>query len=238
LGRRLAKSCYPHHVFTGLVETTGTLSAKREAPGGIRLGIEHALGDLELGESIAVNGVCLTVVSSERVDQLTHRFEADVSTETMRVTTLGEARLSQRLNLERALGLGDRIGGHWVSGHVDGVLLVQALDPSGDALAVEFRAPEELLRYVAPKGSVTVDGVSLTVNRVSSQGFSVMLIPHTRMVTTLGELALGSRVNFEVDLLARYVCRYLELVQGCDRPAEPRGEGSSFAATLKRSGFM
>jgi len=218
-------------VFTGLVETTGTLRTRREAPGGVRLAVEHTLGRLELGESIAVSGVCLTVVGSEQVDERSHRFEADVSTESLRVTTLGDARPGQRVNLERALALGDRLGGHWVSGHVDGVLSVESLEPSGDALAADFGAPTELLRFVAPKGSVTIDGVSLTVNHVSSRGFGVMLIPHTLKVTTLGELVVGARVNCEVDWIARYVCRYLELQQGSL-------EGSSFEATLKRNGFM
>jgi riboflavin synthase len=171
----------------------------------MRLVVEHSLGELSLGESVAVNGVCLTVVSFGPGE-----FHVDASSETLRVTTLGRAEPGARLNLERALEVGDRLGGHFVSGHVDGLAAVQSIVPSGDAVQVRFRAPTELLAFIAPKGSVTLDGVSLTVNAVVADEFDVMLIPHTRAVTNLGELAPGTHSNLEVDLLARYVARYLE----------------------------
>ncbi len=202
---RRRKSCYPcKAVFTGLVESMGTLRERDTTASGVRLAIEHTLGPLELGESVAVSGVCLTVVSSDAA-----RFSVDVSRETLEVTTLQGAQPGSRLNLERALCLGDRLGGHMVSGHVDGVACVTSLEPDGDAVHVRFQAPAQLSSFIAAKGSITLDGVSLTVNHVEADGFDVMLIPHTRAVTTLGELRVGARANLEIDVLARYVVRYL-----------------------------
>jgi riboflavin synthase len=198
----------------------------------MRLGIQHPLGKLELGESVAINGVCLTVVESN-----TTRFVVDVSQETLQVTALSRASTGGELNLERALRLGDRLGGHLVSGHVDGLAQVRSLQQAGQASAVEFSAPTALLVFVATKGSVTLDGVSLTVNRVQDDGFEVMLIPHTRAVTTLGKLAIGSQVNLEVDLLARYVCRYLDM-RGQSPSLRPGAASAGLEEALKRSGLM
>jgi riboflavin synthase len=149
-----------------------------------------------------VDGVCLTVAALDAAS-----FHADVSQETLRVTTLGEKPPGSRVNLEPALRAGDSLGGHWVSGHVDGVAVVLATAPEARSLRVDFAAPAPLARYIARKGSVTLDGVSLTVNEVEGVRFSVNLIPHTLEVTTLGALAKGVRVNLEIDLLARYVER-------------------------------
>lgn len=205
----------------------GTLTGRQRTREGVRLAIAQELGQLELGESVAVNGVCLTVVHQDA-----RTFAADASTETLRVTSLGQLAIGARVNLERALRLGDRLGGHLVSGHVDGIGSVVSLTPNGDAVSVRFQAPEQLRVYIAAKGSITVDGVSLTVNRVFDDGFDVMLIPHTRAATTLGELASGFQVNLEVDLLARYVLRCLQFGRS------EEGARETLAEALERSGMM
>jgi len=200
------ESCYPVRVFTGLVEAMGTLRRRSNTRTGAELTLEHAFGELTLGESISVNGVCLTVTAFDRTS-----FQVEASEETLRVTSLANLQPGAKLNLERALRLGDRLGGHIVSGHVDGIAVVRALRPIGDSVRVTLAPPAELRLYLAPKGSATLDGVSLTINEVDHDGFQVMLIPHTRAVTTLGALTVGSNVNLEVDVLARYVCHYLSV---------------------------
>lgn len=171
------------------------------------------LGALVLGESIAVNGACLTVVADHG-----GTFEADVSAETLAKTTLGELLPGAEVNLERSLKVGDRLGGHLVAGHVDGVARVLDITASGDARQIAFEAPEALAPFIAAKGSVAIDGVSLTVNGVEGRRFEVMLIPHTLAVTNLKHLGPGSRVNLEVDLVARYVVRYLTATRGSSAP--------------------
>lgn len=192
-------------VFTGLVETTGELSRRERRGPGMRLVVGTDLGPLSMGESIAVSGACLTVVAFD-----SKGFEVDVSLETADKTTLGRVPLGSRVNLERSLGVGDRLGGHLVTGHVDGVAKVLAVETVGEAWRVVVAPPAELMRFVAPKGSVTLDGVSLTVNGARADDFDVMLIPHTRTVTNLDRLAPGTELNMEVDLIARYVIRHLE----------------------------
>jgi riboflavin synthase len=192
-------------VFTGIVAATGRVLSQRKTSSGVRLALEAALGTLTTGESVSVNGVCLTALAPSGAG-----FEADVSVETLDKTTLGRLAPGALLNLERSLTLADRLGGHWVTGHVDGIARVAALEPTGEATRVELECAPGLLRYVAKKGSVALDGVSLTVNEVSPATFSVMLIPHTLAVTTLGQLAPGSLLNLEVDVLMRYVARWLE----------------------------
>jgi riboflavin synthase len=196
-------------MFTGLVREIGTIRKlePRDGNGGrdLRLAIgfrEIDRNRLGLGASICVDGVCLTVA-----DLGADSFTADVSGETLRVTTLGGKAEGSRVNLEPSLRVGDELGGHWVSGHVDGVAKVLALDRDARSLRVLLVAPPELARYVARKGSVTLDGVSLTVNEVDGVNFSINLIPHTLEVTTLGSLAKGSRLNLEIDVLARYIER-------------------------------
>jgi riboflavin synthase len=193
-------------MFTGIVHATGEIVARDRRGDGIRMRVDaRALdtADIAIGESVAVSGCCLTVVAREG-----ECLQFDVSAETLRCVAGFEA--GRRVNLERSLRLADRLGGHLVSGHVDGVGAVAAFAPAGDAagsfhLAIE--APAELARYVAPKGSIAVDGVSLTTNAVDGARFAVNVIPHTLAVTTLAQLAQGARVNLEVDLLARYVER-------------------------------
>jgi riboflavin synthase len=167
--------------------------------------IDCTLAPLALGDSVSVDGVCLTVDAA-----VPGGFEADCSHETLARTTLGTVPLGGKVNLERAATLGQRMGGHIVSGHVDGTGVVAEKRPVGEALHVAFTMPRELARYVAEKGSVCVNGVSLTVNGVSAETFSVMLIPHTLHKTTLDGITVGTKVNLEVDVVARYVARLLE----------------------------
>jgi riboflavin synthase len=212
VGSRSDFRCYTPAVFTGLVQTTGIVRALREGPQSRRLVIEAAelaTADREIGASVCVSGVCLTV--TETGDD---RFAADVAFETLAVTTLGSLTVGARVNLEPSLRLGDALGGHLVSGHVDGVGRLLRVEPRGEARECWFWLPEPLRRYVAVKGSIAVDGVSLTVNRVDEIGFMVGLIPHTLQVTTLGTLVERCveqpAVNLEVDMLARYVERLLQ----------------------------
>lgn len=192
-------------MFTGIVMARGTLLDRQVTGGDLRLQFHGGGLDLSRcrdGDSIAVSGVCLTLL--QPAGQV---FHADVSTETLQRTCLGTLEVGQSVNLELALTLQDRLGGHLVSGHVDGMGLVLACAPDGRSQRFEFELPAELARYVACKGSVCIDGVSLTVNTVAANRFSVCLIPHTLEVTTLGYLAAGSKVNVEVDLIARYLER-------------------------------
>ena len=198
-------------MFTGLIEEKGSVARRELRDGGARLSVTCTLGQrdaLVMGESISIDGCCLTVVAIS-----SDGFEIDASSETLARTTLGRARKGSLVNLERAAKLGQRMGGPLVTGHVDGVGTVVERTPLGDAIELTFAAPEGLARYVAGKGSVCVDGVSLTVNRTSGARFSVAIIPHTRSVTTLDALAAGDDVNIEVDLIARYVGRMLEATE-------------------------
>jgi riboflavin synthase len=200
-------------MFTGLIEGVGRLAACEPRGGDARLRIEvgslpwptHGADAPALGESIAVNGVCLTVVLFEA-----RAFEADASNETLALTSLGALPLGRALNLERAMRPSDRLGGHLVSGHVDGVGQVQEVADDGRAQRWRFVAPPELRRYIAKKGSICVDGVSLTVNSVDDAGFEVALVPHTLAHTAFDATRTGDAVNLEVDLLARYVERLLQ----------------------------
>jgi len=189
-------------MFTGLVEATGHVASLTPTESGVRLRVGSPFGALTLGESVSVNGACLTVTAATE-----DAFDADLTSETLERTTLGRLATGARVNLERPLMVGARLGGHLVSGHVDGRARVVALMEEGEARHVKVECPRDLARYVAEKGSVTLDGVSLTVNVVAGNVFSLMLIPHTLAVTTLGELAVGTEMNLEVDLVARYVER-------------------------------
>lgn len=195
-------------MFTGIIQDVGEIRAiGTGANGERRLTVETRGLDLSrcvLGDSIAVAGVCLTVIELQP-----GAFSAEVSAETLAVTTAGGWRTGQRVNLEPALRVGDALGGHIVSGHVDGIAELQDLHPEGGSLRMHWRVPAELARYIARKGSVTLDGVSLTVNGVADARFDVNIITHTQSVTTLGALAPGARANIEVDLMARYAERLL-----------------------------
>ncbi|HVY47725.1 MAG TPA: riboflavin synthase [Minicystis sp.] len=223
-------------MFTGLVEALGVLRGRRGSPVA-RATIEADLGALELGESINVMGACLTV------DRITDDgFEADLSIETRAKTTLDTLPAGAKVHLERATPAGGRLGGHVVLGHVDGLAEVTAREPSGEALRLEVRAPAELARYVAPKGSIALDGVSLTVNHVARPTtagvvFDVMLVPHTLRRTLLGELRPGARVNVEADVLARYVAHQLSLES--DSPGgDPEGSDERMLDKLRAGGFL
>ncbi len=193
-------------MFSGIVADVGTITRAEDREGGLRLAVAtQALGmdDVAIGDSIAVNGVCLTVVKKEG-----DSFTVDVSRETLNCT-VGLERQGARVNLEKAMRVSDRLGGHLVSGHVDGVGEVTAFENLGESWRLAVRAPHPLAKYIAVKGSITINGVSLTVNEVKGAEFSVNLIPHTLAVTTLSELRAGSKVNLEIDLIARYVERML-----------------------------
>lgn len=215
-------------MFTGLVEAIGKLLRRSGSPVS-RAFFETNLGPLSLGESVAVNGACLTV---DRI--LPGGFEADMSTETLGRTTLGELSIGSQVHLERAMKLGDRMGGHIVLGHVDGVGRVHELSPRGDAKLLVVEVSSDLGPYLADKGSIAIEGVSLTVNRVSDLAkpgsnvvrFEVMLVPHTLSRTLLGELRAGSRVNLEVDVLARYVARTLAFAASGSKTSGWAKEGS------------
>lgn len=192
-------------MFTGIVQAVGTIVTLTSQGGDVELLIDGAglgLDGVRLGDSIAVAGACLTVTRLEG-----HRFAADVSNETLARTTLGRLARGSPVNLEKALRAGDALGGHYVTGHVDGLATVVDAHDDARSLRLVFEVPVELARYVAAKGSVTLEGVSLTVNEVDGRRFGVNLIPHTRAVTTLGRLAPGAQVNVEIDIIARYVER-------------------------------
>ncbi len=204
-------------MFTGIVTDVGHVRAvKPMGDTRIEIGCGYEAVGIEVGASVSCSGVCLTVVERGHDDEETW-FGVDASAETLRTTTLGRWRPGTLVNLERALKVGDELGGHIVSGHVDGVGTVESLTPEGDSLRFVFEAPEAVAPYLAPKGSIAVDGVSLTVNGVDGNRFSVNVIPHTRRATTLRRAEMGTRVNLEVDLIARYVKRLLK--------AGPDGEG-------------
>jgi riboflavin synthase len=196
-------------MFTGIVQDIGHIAALERRDGDTRLRIAVERLDLALiaeGDSICVQGCCVTALA---IDVRARTFEADLSRETLALTTLGTLQPSSPVNLEPSLRAGDPLGGHLVSGHVDGIARVVARSSDARSLRVEFEAPSELARYIARKGSVCLDGVSLTVNEVEGPRFGVNLIPHTQVVTTLGRLEVGSLVNLEVDAIARYIERLL-----------------------------
>jgi riboflavin synthase len=202
-------------MFTGIVNGLGEVIDVEEKAEGlreVRIACGYDPDTIDLGASIACSGICLTVVERGRAGNRPF-FAVDAAAETLRMTTAGTWRRGTGLNLERSLRLGDELGGHLVSGHVDGVAELVGRDDFVDMADLSLRAPPELVRFIAPKGSVALDGVSLTVNAVKDDRFSVLIIPHTLKVTTLGAIAIGARLNLEVDLMARYAARLLEASQ-------------------------
>jgi riboflavin synthase len=199
-------------MFTGIVTDIGEVVAVRPRGEGlhrVKIACAYERASIAEGASIACSGVCLTVVGAGEEDGRTW-FAVDAAAETLAVTTAGRWRHGTRVNLERALKYGDELGGHVIAGHVDGLAEVAAREDMTDMARFVLRAPAELARFIAPKGSVALDGVSLTVNEATGDTFAVLIIPHTLGVTTLGALAVGDQLNLEVDLMARYAARLLE----------------------------
>ena len=218
-------------MFTGIIQAVGTIASMENRGGDMRLGINTGklpLDDVQLGDSIAVSGVCLTAVALSSTG-----FVADVSGETLGLTTLGRLAVDDRVNLEKALTLATRLGGHLVSGHVDGI--GEITDRRADARSVRFtiRAPDALARYIAVKGSICVDGISLTVNAVDGATFELNIVPHTLAETTMQDFQPGTRVNLEVDLVARYLER---LLLG-DAAAKPGNSPGITRELLENCGF-
>ncbi|MDH4302281.1 MAG: riboflavin synthase [Nitrospira sp.] len=194
-------------MFSGIVEEMGGITVVRKTLAGTRLTIlaSTVMDDLKIGDSVSVNGICLTVVSRTE-----HDFSVEVSPETLSVTTLGGFAVGMPVNLERAMKLNERIGGHLVAGHVDGVGVIRSRQQDSNAIVFTIGAPPEILRYCVVKGSITVDGISLTINAVAEHGFSVAIIPHTAKVTILGLKQVNDTVNLESDLIGKYVERLLQ----------------------------
>jgi riboflavin synthase len=220
---------YTDAVFTGLIEAKGVLRARTTRRAGVRVEIATALGPLNLGESVSVQGVCLTAHGLG-----SSGFEADVSAETVACSTLGAIPIGHAVNLERAVVLGGRMGGHIVTGHVDDRARLRDRRMTGETFEMTFAVDPSLARFIASKGSVAIDGVSLTVNRASRDEFDIIVIPHTLDHTTLADLDPGQDVNIEVDVLARYVARILE------SPAPEAGATADqrMLDTLKSAGFI
>lgn len=194
-------------MFNGIVEEMGAVKSVERTLVGARLTVlaSTVMDDLGIGDSVSVNGACLTVVSRDE-----REFAVDVSTETLSITSLGQVSPGAPVNLERAMKLHQRIGGHLVSGHVDAIGAVRSRRQDGNTLIMTIEAPKEILRYCVPKGSITVDGISLTINELTDRSFGVALIPHTAKVTTLGLKQIGDTVNLEADLIGKYVERLLQ----------------------------
>ena len=194
-------------MFTGLIEEVGTVKGIRSQSGGMRLSIagKTVLDGMKAGDSIAINGACLTVVEMSHLV-----FGADVSKETLTKTTLGRLRVGDRVNLERAMRPTDRLGGHLVAGHVDAVGVIRTIERTGEVSLFTFEAPPEVLRYLIYKGSIAIDGISLTVNEIQGERFSVTIIPHTVRQTTLGLKKAGDPVNLEADMIGKYVEKFVK----------------------------
>ena len=196
-------------MFTGIVTDIGkVLETERRGDLRARIGTAYDVDRIDIGASIACDGVCLTVIALGRTPQ--NWFDVEISAESLSKTTIGGWEPGKRLNLERALKVGDELGGHIVSGHVDGLAEVIAVRPEGDSLRVTFRAPRHLAGFIAPKGSVALNGTSLTVNEVDGTDFGINFIPHTQKATTWGDVKQGDFVNLEIDTMARYVARLRE----------------------------
>ncbi len=199
-------------MFTGIVTDLGevlTVEPRAANLHRLRIACRYPRASLVEGASIACSGVCLTIVGAGEADGLSW-FAVDAAAETLRLTTAGQWRHGSRVNLERPLKVGDELGGHMVAGHVDGIAMLAAREDLTDMACMTFRAPHDLMRFIAVKGSVALDGVSLTVNAVETETFSVLIIPHTLRVTTFGDLRAGAAVNLEVDTMARYAARLAE----------------------------
>ena len=214
-------------MFTGIVEEMGTVRRLNQSPNRCELELSAAkvLEGTQIGDSIAVNGVCLTVI---RMDK--DHFTADVMPETLRRSNLGQLKTGSKVNLERAMAADGRFGGHIVAGHIDGTGTIRSMQPEGNAVLVTISAAPELLRYVVEKGSIAIDGISLTVARVDSETFSVSIIPHTQSNTILADRKVGDRVNLETDIIGKYVEKLLQ-------PQETKKESRITMEFLQEHGF-
>lgn len=221
-------------MFTGIIEGLGTISAIRSSGQGQRLTIDadFVLDQTKIGDSISVSGACLTVVVIDR-----KRFQVDVSPETLRKTTFASAKIGDRVNLERALRLSDRLDGHLVSGHIDGIGTLKQRKPAGNAINVTIGVCENLSRYMIKKGSVAVDGISLTINNCSKNSFEVSIIPYTAKHTTLGFKKISDLVNIETDMIGKYVERFTIERQSGNREKET-GQSSLNMQSLAQAGFL
>ena len=198
-------------MFTGIITDIGeVLEVEQRGDLRARIGTAYDVSGIDIGASIACDGVCLTVIALGEAPR--GWFDVEISAETVSKTNIGRNGWApgKRINLERALKVGDELGGHIVSGHVDGVAELIGMTPEGDSTRLSFRAPEDMARFIAPKGSVALNGTSLTVNEVEGREFGINVIPHTQTVTTWGDVALGDAINLEIDTLARYVARLQE----------------------------
>lgn len=221
-------------MFTGIIEAVGRIKAIKASGNGARIDIDTAsldMNDVKLGDSIATNGVCLTVISFDK-----SHFSADVSSETLVRTGLGSYGVGQAVNLEKAMLPTTRFGGHMVSGHVDAVVEILAIENRGNSIDYWLQMPAELAPYIAEKGSITIDGVSLTVNGLSDDKFRLTIVPHTTAQTIISQYKTGMRVNIEVDLIARYIERLL-LKQTANQ-SESKASSGITEALLMRSGFI
>jgi len=219
-------------MFTGIIEGFGAISSIRPAGQGKRLAIESEfdLDQTKIGDSICISGACLTAV---KIDG--RHFEVDISPETLQMTTFGQAKVGQRVNLERALRLSDRIDGHLVSGHIDGLGQLRQRETLSNAIILTIDVPESLARYMISKGSVAVDGISLTINACDAAGFSVSIIPHTAKLTTIGFKNKGDPVNIETDMLGKYVERFMNMRPGKEGAGKASGIDKEY---LLKTGFL
>ena len=221
-------------MFTGIIEGLGTVSAVRPGGQGKRLAVEadFDLNQTKIGDSICVSGACLTAV---KIDS--RHFEVDISPETLQMTTFSQAKVGQRVNIERALRLSDRIDGHLVSGHIDGVGKIRQSETLGNAIIVTIEVPESMTRYMISKGSVALDGISLTINTCAADSFSISIIPHTAKLTTIGFKNKGDPVNIETDMLGKYVERFMSPrpVRNDARDEKPSGIDEAY---LLKTGFL
>ena len=221
-------------MFTGIIEGLGTISGIRSAGQGKRLTVEadFSLDQTKIGDSISVSGVCLTAV---KIDG--KQFEVDVSPETLQTTTFGQAKSGDRINIERAMRLSDRIDGHLVSGHIDGTGVVNHRESLSNAIIITIELDESLTRYMITKGSVAVDGISLTINNCESDFFSVSIIPHTAKWSTIGLKNIGDRVNIETDMIGKYVERFIRGMPGGKEEIGPNRTDIDHAYLVK-TGFI
>jgi len=219
-------------MFTGIIEGLGTISSIRPVGQGSRLAVEAGfeLKGTKIGDSVAVNGACLTVVAISG-----KRFEADVSPETLEKTTFGQVKIGEQVNLERALLLSSRVDGHLVSGHVDAIGIIARRETAGNATLVTVEIPPDAARYIIPKGSVAVDGISLTVNQCDEGSFGVSIIPHTGLITTVAFKKIGERVNIETDMIGKYVERFLTADKKEQKESKAGGVDMEL---LAKSGFL